>query len=63
MKQNIIETTLISDPMRTPVLAQRLEDGRILVRSPGERIMLFSIAELDRLHKFANGLGTLQCHR
>lgn len=60
MKQTVVDTTVISDPLRVTILAQRLNDGRILVRTPGKPIMIFSADEIDRLAKFAAGLGTMQ---
>lgn len=56
------DAVIISDPLRTPVTAQRLEDNRIIIRAPG-RVMLFSDAEMARLIDFVRNepqLGHLQ---
>jgi hypothetical protein len=55
-----VDSIVISDEFRVPVTAQRLKDGRIIIRTPGKGVMLFSAAEVDRLAKFASGAGTMQ---
>jgi hypothetical protein len=53
-------TTVISDPLRSPVTAQRQADGRIIVRTPGRALMILSVDEIDRLARFASHKATLQ---
>lgn len=53
------DARVISDSGRVPVTAQRLEDGRILIRTPGKPVQIFSRTEIQRLADMANGLGTL----
>ncbi|SPM32036.1 hypothetical protein [Mycobacterium terramassiliense] len=55
-----MDSCIISDPSRCPVTAQRREDGRIIVRTPGRPLQFFSPAEIDRLARFARGEGVLQ---
>lgn len=40
--------------------AQRLEDGRILIRAPGKSAAIFNTDEIDRLARFACNKATLQ---
>ncbi len=57
---DLTDAIIISDPLRVPVTAQHLADGRILIRTPGKPPLLLSPTELDRLAAFANDLGVLQ---
>jgi hypothetical protein len=57
-----MSTIVISDHMRIPVTAQRLEDGRILIRTPGKSVAIFNLDEIERLYKFARGQGQIQRH-
>ena len=56
------DAVIISDALRTPVTAQRLDDSRIIIRAPG-RVMIFSEAEMSRSIDFVRNepqLGHLQ---
>lgn len=55
-----MDSCVISDPLRVPVTAQRVDDGRILVRAPGRSKLLFSVAEIERLAAFAGNKATIQ---
>lgn len=59
-----MDAIVISDPMRVPTTAQRREDGKIIVRVPGKDVntLIFSPAEIERLYRFSQGLGTMQRH-
>jgi hypothetical protein len=48
-----MDTAIISDPFRVPVTAQRIEDGRVIIRTPGKSTMILSASEVDRLARFA----------
>ncbi len=54
------DAVIISDPLRVPVTAQRLEDGRTIIRTPGKPAMIFSRDEVDRLARFAADKPTIQ---
>lgn len=54
------ESIVISDPLRLPVTAQRLEDGRIILYAPGRKAMFFSASEVERLYDFAVNRATIQ---
>jgi hypothetical protein len=56
------DTTIISDPYRQPITAQKHRDGRgvVLRGSRPGCILLLSEAELERLFGFANDLGVLR---
>jgi hypothetical protein len=56
----VTDAVVISDPLRVPVTAQRLNDGRIIIRTPGRPVTFFSVDEIDRLARFARGEGYLQ---
>jgi hypothetical protein len=49
-----VSATIISDPLRVPVAARRLDDGRILIHTPGKPTLIFSVSEIDRLSEFAH---------
>lgn len=53
-------SAVISDPLRIPVTAHRLQDGRIVVRAPGRQPMFFSTDEVQRLSDFASGRAHIQ---
>ena len=58
------DAVIISDALRVPVTAQRLEDGRTIIRTPGKPAMIFSVDEIGRLARFARDepeLGRLEC--
>jgi hypothetical protein len=50
----VTDALVISDPLRVPVTAQRLQDGRIIIRTPGKPMIIFSVSEIDRLASFAH---------
>jgi hypothetical protein len=54
------DSVVISDSYRVPATAQRLEDGRIIIRTPGKPHLLFTVDEIDRLARFARDEATLQ---
>lgn len=56
----MMDTCVISDPLRVPVTAQRLDDGRIIIRTPGRPAILFSADEIDRLARFAANRAVMQ---
>jgi hypothetical protein len=51
-------STIISDPMRVPVVAYAREAGGVVI-SRGARYIALSATELDRLVKFTHGAGRL----
>lgn len=53
-------TLVISDRWRPAVTAQRLGDGRVLIRTPGTPTLIFRRDEIDRLARFARNEATLQ---
>jgi hypothetical protein len=55
------DTAIISDPYRQPITVQQHRDGGVVLRGsrPG-CILLLSEAELERVFRFAQGLGVLQ---
>ncbi|SBS78259.1 hypothetical protein MHPYR_530046 [uncultured Mycobacterium sp.] len=56
------DSNIISDPYRVPVTAQRLEDGRIILHTPGRQAQFFSPSEVARLYEFSLGRGVIQRH-
>lgn len=54
------ECAIISDPLRIPLVAQRLDDGRVMLRTPGRPPLFLSPQEVDRLSAFASNRATLQ---
>ncbi|GAA2792298.1 hypothetical protein [Mycolicibacterium pallens] len=51
--------TVISDKYRAMMSATRQADGRILVRA-GNRFLLLTDSEVERLSAFSRGQGVLQ---
>jgi hypothetical protein len=54
-----MDSAIISDPYRQPIVAQQKDGGGIILRGPGAPLIL-SQAEVERLVDFANGLGRIQ---
>jgi hypothetical protein len=54
------DAVVISDSYRVPTTAQRLQDGRIMIRTPGKPHLIFSAAEVERLYDFTVNRATLQ---
>lgn len=57
-----MDTVTISDPLRAMITATRQQDGRIVLRAANRFIMLTD-SEVDRLAKYARGLGSIQRHK
>jgi hypothetical protein len=57
------DCNVISDPHRVPITCQRIDGARVLIRTPGRPVLIFSESELDRLFTFVRNepqLGRLQ---
>jgi hypothetical protein len=54
------DRTTISDRWRTPIIAEKREDGGIAIRGHFHGIVALSPAELQRLFNYAHDLGVLQ---
>jgi hypothetical protein len=56
----VTDKTTISDRWRTPIVAEKRQDGGIAIRGYFRGIVALSPAELDRLFSFAHDLGVLR---